>query len=73
MPYDSQERSWHVMLKVPSTHRSEVTPPITSTERNFQSFHSGSRDTVAYMPQEHRLLGEQAMQVRNPEIAQFRI
>lgn len=34
MPYASQERSWHVMLMVPSTHRSEVAPPVMCTERN---------------------------------------
>lgn len=73
IPYDSQERSWHVMLTVQSTHRSEAAPPVMCTERNFQSFYSGGRDTVPYMPQEHRLLGEQAMHLRNSEMDQLRM
>lgn len=71
IPYDSQERSWNGIWMVPSTHRSEPAPPVKRTERNFQSFHSRATDAVAYTPQEHRLLGEEDMHVRNSEIDQL--
>lgn len=73
MPDDSHKGSWHVMLMVPSTHRSEIAPPIMCTERNLQTFHPGGSNTVACVSQEHRLLGEQATHIRNSEVDQLRI
>lgn len=72
MPYDSQEKPWHVVLTVPSTHRSEVSHPSCAQRETFSLF-TQSRDTVDYMPQEHRLLGEQTMHVRNSEMGQLRV
>lgn len=54
-----------MMLKVSSPHITEVTP---HTGRSFQSFHSKGRNIVAYMPQEHTLLGEQAMHSGDSEM-----
>lgn len=55
-----------MMLKVPNPHISEVTP---HTGRNLES---GGRNIVTDMPQEHTLLGEQAMHFGDSEMDQLR-
>lgn len=56
-----------VLAWEPSTHRSEL-PHLSSALREaLQSFHCRARDAVAYTPQEHRLLGEEDMHIRNSD------